>query len=69
MSDGRAKRGGEYSRAVFDIEAPKTAWMAVAFSLALRLCDDNFVAAKEMIWQEWGILHENGIVPQKPRRL
>lgn len=44
---------------------PKTVIGAVAFSLALRICDDDYTAAKILISDEWKALHTTGIVPQK----
>lgn len=68
MPYGRGKRDNEYAQQVFAIEAPKTVWMAIAYSFALRLHEGNQERAAEDCYQEWGVLHANGIVPQKPRR-
>jgi uncharacterized protein (DUF608 family) len=68
MSYGQAKRDSEYSRAVFEIEAPKTVWMAIAFSLAMLIENSDKDAAVARVMAEWETLHANGIVPQKPRR-
>jgi hypothetical protein len=46
---------------------PKSVIAAVAFSLALRLCEDNYDRAKQLIKSEWKILFKYGIVSQKPR--
>lgn len=67
MSYGRGKRDNEYSKAVYGIDAPKTVWMAIAFSLAQRMTGDDAVDAAKLCADEWRVLHENGIVPQKPR--
>lgn len=47
-------------------ETPKAITAAVAFSLAMRLCGDNEVDAREMVRAEWEALYENSIIPQKP---
>lgn len=47
-------------------ETPKAVAAAIAFSLAMRLCDDNEIDAKEIIRSEWEGLFENEVVPQKP---
>jgi hypothetical protein len=46
---------------------PKAVYAAVAYSLAMRLCGDDGEAARDLIAQEWQTLHENGLVPQKPK--
>lgn len=63
------KIGNEYARALLDIDAPKTVWMAIAFALAdfctgLQM-DES--AIRQRITTEWQTLYDNGIVPQKPR--
>lgn len=69
MSYGIGKKDNNYSRAVLDIDAPKTVWMAIAFSLALRLAGNGIARdAADLCFTEWMALHANGIVPQKPRR-
>jgi hypothetical protein len=68
MSYGRGKNDNSYARRVFDIDAPKTVWMAIAFSLAMRIREDDFALAAQEVYAEWEALHANGIVPQKPRR-
>ncbi len=47
---------------------PKTVLAAVAVSLAARLGEsaDDLQAARALIFKEWRVLHENGIVPQAP---
>lgn len=66
MGLGRgSKLGNEYARATFD--APKTVWQAIAFGLAMRLTDEDHQAALAMCRSEWHALHDNGIVPQKPK--
>ena len=61
------KHHNEYSIAFpgFD-STPKTVIAAIAFSLAMRLCCDNWKDAQEMIRDEWDALHPY-IVPQKPK--
>lgn len=71
MAYGRGKRDNEYARLVFDIDAPKTVWMAIAVAFADRLIgtgpDGQLQSVSELIRREWELLHQNGIVPQKPR--
>jgi hypothetical protein len=66
MSIGIGKTDNEYAREVRDIDASKTVWMAIAFSFALRIAG-NPTAARELCYSEWETLHDNGIVPQRPR--
>lgn len=47
-------------------KTPKAVVGAVAYSLALRLCEDNHERAAELLRDEWAALHTTGIVPQKP---
>ena len=68
MSYGRSKSDNDYARQIVDIDAPKTVFMAIALSLALRLTDEDFEKAARLVWDEWVILEQNGVVPQKPRR-
>ncbi len=68
MSIGIGKKANDYSRRVEQIDASKAVWMAIAFSLAMRIREDHEDLAAEECFEEWKILHENGIVPQKPRR-
>lgn len=44
---------------------PKTVWAAIAISLA-TCGGDHLDDAVRAIVCEWRILHQNGIVPQKP---
>jgi len=48
-------------------DTPKAVVAAVAFSIALRLCEDDHAAAQKMLSEEWEALHDSGIVQQKPR--
>lgn len=69
MGYGVGKKDNEYARVVCDIEASKTVWMAIAVSLALKdTGQGRFDTAAEIVWDEWGTLHANGIVPQRPRK-
>lgn len=60
--------GNEYAFAagpdVFE-RAPKTVWAALAVSFASN-GGDYIDEVRDRIVREWWILHENGIVPQKP---
>lgn len=47
-------------------ETPKAVIAAVAYSLALMLNEDNEERAAALLREEWLVLHEAGIVPQKP---
>jgi len=69
MPYGRSKSDNEYARTVFDVDAPKTVWMAVAVSFAARLIDRDpgDPEIETLIRAEFRTLHANGIVPQKPR--
>ena len=69
MAYGRCKMDNNYSRALFDIDAPKTVWMAIAFAFADRLTGLNMndEAIRALISKEWLTLHQNVIVPQRPR--
>ena len=49
-------------------KTPKTVYSAIAFALAMRLCEDDQDRAAEMLRAEWRALHAAGIVPQKPSR-
>lgn len=69
MPYGRSKTDNEYARLVFAVDASKTVWMALAVSFAVRsgVSLDRETLAGIML-QEWQLLHQNGIVPQKPRK-
>lgn len=47
-------------------QTPKAVVAAIAMSLALRLCHDEFDAAQSLLRNEWEDLHTAGIVPQRP---
>lgn len=58
-----------YQRAYPAYDAtPKAVIAAVAYGLALRLCEDDPKAATALLRAEWAILHQQGIVPQPPRQ-
>jgi hypothetical protein len=61
-------RTNEYQKIypAFD-DTPKAVVGAVAYSLALRLCNNNHEQAAALLRDEWAALHAAGIVPQKPR--
>ena len=64
------KRGNEYVDALgrdFTF-TPKSVFAAIAFSFAMRLAGDDSLKARVLFYEEWEMLHENGIVPQKSRR-
>lgn len=67
MSYGIGKKDNEYARELLDIDAPKTVFMAIAYSFAVRIAG-NSVDAHTLIMDEWRTLHNNGIVPQRPRK-
>ncbi len=46
---------------------PKTVWASLAISFALLCSDEDFEKAVERISEEWKLLHEGGIVPQRPK--
>ena len=63
-------RGNEYARAIVDYERiPKAVFAAVAYALASRLIadGDSPTMIEAAIIDEWQVLYDNGIVPQKPR--
>jgi len=72
MPYGRGKKDNEYSRLAFDIDAPKTVWMAIAVSLANRVDGTGAIerggAPIDTLMAEWQALYNNGIVPQRPSR-
>jgi len=49
-------------------DTPKAVFAAVAFSLAMRLSEDDPRAAVKLLSAEWETLHRSGIVPQRPVR-
>lgn len=54
--------------ALGDRKTPKTVYAALAYSIALRLCEDDHERAKQMLREEWRALHAAGLVPQKPSK-
>lgn len=70
MSYGISKKGNSYALAIVDIDASKTVFMAIALSFALRIGGTgNIDEARQLVMDEWTVLHQNGIVPQKPKRV
>lgn len=70
MPYGRSKRDNRFAKLVFAIDAPKTVWMALAVSFAHMHgygLDERTMTTEMM--GEWGSLHRQGIVPQKPKRV
>lgn len=61
------KLSNEYAKYVGDIDAPKTVWMAIAASFAMRIMGGE-IGVKDLILGEWDALHANGIIPQTPKR-
>ena len=59
----------EYEQALGDLfdKTPKAVFAAIAVS-ALTCGGDHLDQARAEILKEWRILHENGIVAQKPPR-
>jgi hypothetical protein len=45
---------------------PKSVIAAIAVSFAALQSDGDFEKAKELIRQEWFLLHQGRVVPQKP---
>lgn len=48
---------------------PKAVFAAIAYSFADRYRDESTYAetqALDSFYREWEILHQNGIIPQKP---
>jgi hypothetical protein len=69
MSLGIGKTTNAYARTIEDIDASKTVFMAIAVSFALRIGGTgNIDQARQLVMEEWVALHQNGIVPQKPRK-
>ena len=66
---GVTKITNDYAYAVgYDLyhNIPKAVWAAIAVS-ALTQGGDRLDEAAKRVMDEWGILHANGIVTQKPR--
>lgn len=60
------KQLNEYVLAVPEYnDIPKAVWAAIAVS-ALTTGGELINDARERVFNEWTILHQNGIVPQKP---
>lgn len=69
MSYGVGKKDNAYARLLVDVHAPKTVWMAIAYAFAHRTLGNEPTSAQieQFIRDEWRLLHDNGIVPQRPR--
>lgn len=69
MGYGVGKLDNAYSRTVLDVDASKTVWMAIAVSFAARIAgvDPGDPAVRQLVLEEWTVLHQNRIVPQRPR--
>lgn len=65
---GVFKKSNDYAQKFPNFDAtPKAVIAALAFSLAMRCSEDNEDEARKLLIDEWGILHNCGIVPQNPR--
>lgn len=49
-------------------EIPKAVWAAIAVS-SLTCGGDHLEYAAERVAQEWQVLHQNGVVAQKPGKV
>lgn len=69
MSVGRGKKSNEYARLAYGVDAPKTVFMALAVAFAMRAGETGLIRedVERALMAEWQALHDNGIVPQKPR--
>lgn len=47
-------------------KCPKAVFAALAVSLGLLACDENFLKVESALIDEWKALHSAGIIPQKP---
>jgi len=71
MAPGRGiKQTNAYSRIASSIDAPKSVWQAIAYSLAIRVTGsgDDSSAVLRFLRMEWGLLHAEKIVPQRPKQ-
>jgi hypothetical protein len=74
MSYGVGKKDNAYARMVLHVDAPKTVWMALAVSFAAMTVEsaeellEDRARLEGVMLAEWQTLHDNGLVPQKPRR-
>jgi len=65
---GRLKTYNEYANAInphLYVRTPKAVFAALVVSL-LSGGGESFERINELILHEWQVLHDNGIVPQKP---
>jgi hypothetical protein len=49
-------------------KTPKAVFAAIAYSFADRIIGSPDADLAAIIKEEWAVLHDNGIVPQKPPR-
>lgn len=49
MSVGIGKLSNEYARQLYGVEASKTVFMAIAYSLAVQLCDGRMEQARALV--------------------
>jgi hypothetical protein len=57
----------DYQRCFPDFDkTPKAVIAAMAYSFALTQCEGDSERAKQLIIDEWTILHQNQIISQKP---
>ena len=62
------KKKNEYSELVNDIydRTPKAVFAAIVVSEYINRLNIPAEELSESVLKEWAVLHENGIVPQKP---
>jgi len=66
MKNNLGEYAGDIEAAGFFDSTPKSVFADLAMSAALRINDDDFHAAKKWLVEEWVVLHDNKITPQKP---
>jgi len=66
--NGVFKKSNEYARLIKDYDKiPKAVFAAIAASaLNIAFCEDDLTKVNNALLNEWKVLHEAGIVPQKP---
>lgn len=66
---GLGKSFNEYAASVPEYDdIPKAVWAAIAVS-ALTVGGDYLEHARTRVFEEWTILHNAGVVPQKPPKV
>jgi hypothetical protein len=55
--------------ATFYAQCPKAVFAAMAVSYASRQVNEDFAHVEAELLNEWQVLYDNGIVPQKPPRI